>query len=278
VTLVNLTTMDRRIQNAYSRQGSIEIEREVGGRTTISAGYQYMRGLRLIAQVNQNVPSCVASGSNNGCRPIADYANNNQYSSAGDSTYHAVHVSLVERPSSWGNYRVSYTLSKSMNDVGEAFFNSPIDPFDIRKDWGRSDDDQRHRLVADGAVHTRAADVSGIVQAYSALPFNITSGTTTVQGTAGRPVVNGEFIPRNVGVGTPFFSINMRGGHTFHAGARASLQGFVEVFNLTNHRNVVTRNGNFGSGAFPTSPSPAFGQITAVGDPRTMQIGIRAQF
>ena len=41
-----------------------------------------------------------------------------------------------------------------MNNVGEFFFSSPIDPFDLSKDWGRSDDDQRHRLVISGAVHT----------------------------------------------------------------------------------------------------------------------------
>jgi len=28
---------------------------------------------------------------------------------------------------------VSYTLSKSMNNVGEFFFSSPIDPFDLSK-------------------------------------------------------------------------------------------------------------------------------------------------
>ena len=38
-----------------------------------------------------------------------------------------------------------------------------------------------------------------MVQAYSALPFNITSGVTTLQGTAGRPIVNGAFIERNAG-------------------------------------------------------------------------------
>ena len=41
-----------------------------------------------------------------------------------------------------------------MNNVGEAFFSSPIDPIDISKDWGRSDNDQRHRLVINGAVQT----------------------------------------------------------------------------------------------------------------------------
>ena len=30
--------------------------------------------------INQNVPTCVAAGTNNGCRPNPDYANNSQYS------------------------------------------------------------------------------------------------------------------------------------------------------------------------------------------------------
>ena len=116
-------------------------------------------------------------------------------------------MSFVQRPARWGNYRVSYTLSKSMNNVGENFFSSPIDPFDLSKDWGRSDDDQRHRLVVYGAREladgpgatawerlTHGFQLSGMLQAYSALPFNITSGVTTMQGTAGRPIVNGAFI------------------------------------------------------------------------------------
>ena len=154
VTLVNLTTMDRHLQNAYSRQASVEVERQLGDRSTVSVGYRYTRGLHLIMSVNQNVPGCVAAGTNNGCRPNPTYANNGQYSAAGHSNYHGLHLSFVQRPARWGNYRLSYTLSKSMNDVGENFFSSPIDPFDVSKDWGRSDDDQRHRLVASGAVQS----------------------------------------------------------------------------------------------------------------------------
>jgi outer membrane receptor protein involved in Fe transport len=47
VTLANLTTMDPNLQNAYSRQGSLEVERLIGDLTTVSAGYQYVRGLGL---------------------------------------------------------------------------------------------------------------------------------------------------------------------------------------------------------------------------------------
>jgi outer membrane receptor protein involved in Fe transport len=279
VTLPNLTTMDRALETAYSRQASVEVERQMTAGITVSAGYQFLRGANLLMSVNQNVPTCVATGTNNGCRPNPNYGNNSQYSAAGTSQYHGLHLSLVQRPARWGSYRVSYTLSKSMNNVGEFFFSSPIDPTDLSKDWGRSDDDQRHRLVVNGALDLPYTfQISGLVQFYSALPYNITSGVTTIQGTAGRPMVNGEFIPRNSGVGTAFFNTNLRVSFTFPVGSRLTFEPVVEAFNLTDHRNVVTRNTNFGAGAYPTNPSPTFGQVTSIGEPRSLQVGVRVRF
>jgi hypothetical protein len=290
VTLVNLTTMDPNLQNAYSRQASLEVERQVGSSGTASVGYSYVRGLNLIMSVNQNVPSCVASGTNNGCRPNPNYANNSQYSSVAESNYHGLHVSFTSRPAALGYYRVSYTLSKSMNNVGENFFSSPIDPFDLMKDWGRSDDDQRHRLVVSGGVNSSMApaettwerithgfQLSAMLQAYSALPFNITSGVTTVQGTAGRPIVNGGFIDRNTGKGSAFFTLSARLSRQFRIG-RTRIEGLAEIFNLTNRANAITRNANFGAGAYPTNPSATFNQITAVGEPRSAQLAVRVKF
>jgi outer membrane receptor protein involved in Fe transport len=291
VTLVNLTTMDRQLQNAYSRQASLEVERQVGKAGTVSVGYQYVSGQNLIMSVNQNVPTCTPAGTNNGCRPIADYANNSQYSAVAESNYHGLHVSFVQRPTRWGYFRVSYTLSKSMNNVGENFFSSPIDPFDLSKDSGRSDDDQRQRLVVTGAVNSSMApartawerlthgfQLSSLLQTYSALPFNITSGVTTIQGTAGRPIVDGEFIPRNVGEGSPFFTVSARLSRVLAIAGPVRVEGLAEVFNLTNHRDDLTRNTNFGSGEYPASPSATFGQVTAVGDPRTWQFALRVRF
>jgi hypothetical protein len=291
VTLVNLTTMDRNLQNASSRQASVELEHQLGQLMTVGVGYQYLRGRDLLLSINQNVPTCVASGTNNGCRPNPNYANNSQYSSAGESNYHGLHVSVMQRPTRWGHYRVSYTLSKSMNNLGEFFFSSPIDPTDLSKDWGRSDDDQRHRLIVSGAIQspmgpatsfvehlTHGFQLSAMLQAYSALPLNITSGVTTIQGTAGRPIVDGEFIDRNAGVGSDFLSLNLRVSRAFRLGGRVQVDALIEGFNLTNHMNVVTRNGNFGAGAYPTNPAPTFGQITAVGEPRAFQFGARIRF
>ena len=120
--------------------------------------------------------------------------------------------------------------------------------------------------------------MSGLVQAYSALPFNITSGVTTLQGTAGRPVVNGAFIPRNAGAGPDFLNASVRVSRVFPLRDRVKLEGLVEVFNLTNRANVVTLNGNFGAGPYPSNPSSTFGQATAVGEPRSVQLGVRARF
>jgi hypothetical protein len=125
---------------------------------------------------------------------------------------------------------------------------------------------------------THGLQVSAMLQAYSALPLNITSGITTIQGTAGRPMVDGAFIPRNSGEGSDYLNLNVRLGRTFHLGNRVQLEALAEGFNLTDHVNALTRNGNFGPGAYPSNPLSTFGQITAVGESRSFQLGARIRF
>jgi hypothetical protein len=289
--LFNFSTMDPNMRNARSHQGNFEVERQIGKNATLSVGYQHVRGLHLIISVNQNVPSCMASGTNNGCRPNPTYANNSQYSSLADSHYDGGYVSFLQRPAKWGNYRISYTYSKALANVGEFFFSSPIDNFNIWKDYSRSDDDQRSRLTFEGSVHTSAGkastawerfshgfQLSPSLTAYSPLPFNITTGASTIQGTSARPLINGVFIGRNAGEGHAIVNLNARLSRTFPLGERLRLQAIAEMFNLLNHVNVATLNGVFGAGAYPSNPSPTFGQITAVNDPRTAQFALRLSF
>jgi hypothetical protein len=289
--LVSFSTMNPHIQNSYSEQGSFEIEQHLGERSTLSVGYEHLRGLHLIVSVNQNVPTCTAAGTNNGCRPNPNYGNNSQYSSLADSHYDGLHISFVQRPVRWGNYRISYTWSKALDNVGEFFFSSPIDNFNVWRDYGRSDDDQRHRLVFDGSIHSpmgkgnttwgrvsHGFQLGGMLQYYSALPLNITSGVTTLQGTAGRPLVNGAFIGRNAGTGNDYFTVSMRLSRTFLVTERLGVEAMAEAFNALNHRNNLTLNGAFGSGAYPINPSSTFGQVTAVNDPRVLQLALRVRF
>jgi len=289
--LFNFSTMYPHMQNAYSEQGNFEIEHQLSKNSTLEVGYQHLRGLHLIISVNQNVPTCTAAGTNNGCRPNPTYGNDSQYSSLADSNYNALYVSFVERPSNWGNYRISYTYSKALDDVSEFFFSAPINNFNIWQDYGRSDDDQRNRLVFDGTVHTpfshgntawqrlsHGLQLTTMLQYYSPLPFNITTGANTIQGTSARPTINGVFINRNAGSGFDFFNLNARLSRAFQLTERLRMEALIEGFNLTNHVNGVTLNGVFGTGAYPTNPSPTYEQITAVGDPRAFQLALRFAF
>jgi hypothetical protein len=234
---------------------------------------------------------------------VVAYRNNSQYSSEGRSTYHGLHASFVQRAGGWSSLRVTYALSKSMNDVGEFFFSSPIDPTDVTRDWGRADDDQRHRLAINGTISspttpaattwqhlTHNFQVSGLLQYYSALPFNIVSGVGNMQGTTSRPFADGApsttnfdvrstaVIPRNAGRGSDFFTLNMRVSRTFCLGGDVKAEALAEAFNLTNQVNDLTRNTTWGAGAYPSNPVATFGQVTAVGDPRTFQLGVRLTF
>jgi hypothetical protein len=170
------------------------------------------------------------------------------------------------------------------------------------KDWGRSDNDQRHRLAISGSVNTpttpattmwehlsHGVQASLMLQYYSALPFNVVSGVTSLQGTAGRPLADGsvstanfdvravEFIPRNAGTGSDFFTMNVRVSRSFTIGG-SRLEALVDAFNLTDRSNPITRNTTFGPGSYPSNPVASFNTVTAVGDPRTLQFGLRLSF
>jgi hypothetical protein len=300
--LIGFTTMNRRLQNAYSEQAGLEVERQLSSSTTVSVNYQHVRGAHLIASINQNVPACTASADPiNLCRPNPGYQNNSQYSSAADSQYDALNVSLIQRPARRGGFRISYTLSKALNDVGEFFFSSPLNNFNLHQDWGRSDDDQRHRVVFDGYIESPTTpaqtkwehlshgfQLGGILQYYSALPFNVVSGVNTIQQTGGRPCFGlaandpacnlGSMIGRNIGTGFDFFTLNLRLTRTFPVGERLRINAIAESFNALNHRNDMIPNTTFGSGIYPTTARLTFGKPTAVGDPRTLQFALRMIF
>jgi hypothetical protein len=56
------------------------------------------------------------------------------------------------------------------------------------------------------------------------------------------------------------------------------MEAIAEAFNVLNHRNDMIPNTTFGTGIYPTTPRTTFGQPTAVGDPRQVQLGLRILF
>ena len=145
-----------------------------------------------------------------------------------------------------------------------------------------------------GAAHTwwqhlsHGFQLGAVLQYYSALPLNILSGVNTVQQTGGRPCAGlaataaactlNAMIGRNAGEGFDFFNVSSRLSRTFAVGERVRVQAMAEAFNLLNHRNDMVPNTTFGSGVFPDVPRSTFGQATAVGEPRTLQLALRVAF
>jgi hypothetical protein len=298
----NYSLMSSNIHTPYSQQASLALEQQLSEKSTLGISYQHVRGLHLIGSINTNINI-------DGTRPDHTRGNIKPYSSVFDSYYDGLEVSFQQRPVSWGSMRISYTWSKAIDDVSEFFFSAPINNFNPRQDRSLSDDDQRNRVTFDASLTsstrssnewvdhlTRGWRLGGILQYYSPLPFNITTGANTKQATSQRPcapgyslAVNGGLNPctealphavigRNVGIGFDFFSLNTRLSRTFALTGRIKLEGIAEAFNSLNHRNDMIPNATWGTGPYPVTPNATFGQASAVGDPRSVQLAARLSF
>jgi hypothetical protein len=264
----------------------VQAERELPGNAVISVGYLHLRALHIIASRNVNVPTVPASaGIPNLGRPDPNWGNIARFEGAGDSYYNALVVSFNQRASRWANVRVSYTLSKTTDDAGNFFFSTPQNNFNLRDDMGRSDNDQRHRLVVSGSFQAPAEGKEGLrrtlhgfqlsyIYTYaSRLPFNVLLGSDRNFDTNNndRPVGVG----RNTGHGFDFASFDLRLSRRFRLTERVALDLLAEGFNLFNRANFGVPNNTFGSG---TTPLATFGQPTAAFDPRQFQFGLKVSF
>ena len=281
-----ITTIDADIENAESWQGSVQVERELPRSVSITAAYQGLRGSKIIMSRNVNVPTLTAAqaaalGIPNLGRPDPNFGNISRYGSLGRSQYDGLTLSSRVPLTNWGHARVSYTFSKAFDDAGNAFFSTPQDNFDIRADWGLSDNDQRHRLVLSGAIEapstSRLAALRGFQLAWlftygSPQPFNIVTGGDRNNDTNVNDRPAG--VERNTGVGFDYQSLDLRLGYRLRI-AGVSAEASIDVFNALNRTNLLFPNNTFGQGAVPL---PAFGLATAAADPRQLQLGVRLRF
>lgn len=287
LTKPNITRIDPNIENSYSEQANVQVDRELPGDALISVGYLHLHALHIIASRNVNVPTVPASaGVPNLGRPDPNWGNIGRFEGSGDSYYNGLVVSFNKRAARWANVRLSYTLSKTTDDAGNFFFSTPQNNFNLRDDLGLSDNDQRHRLVLSGSIEApREANASGsrrvlngfqlsyIFTYASRLPFNVLLGSDRNFDTNNNDRPAG--VGRNTGHGFDFASLDMRLSRRFHITERVSLDVLAEGFNLLNRANFGVPNNTFGSGITPLA---TFGQPTAAFDPRQFQFGLKVSF
>ena len=85
-------------------------------------------------------------------------------------------------------------------------------------------------------------------------------------------------IGRNAGVGFDLFNLNTRLSRTFALTDQWRLETIAESFNALNHRNDMIPNATWGTNPYPATANASFGQATAVGDPRSVQLALRISF
>jgi Carboxypeptidase regulatory-like domain/TonB dependent receptor-like, beta-barrel len=282
--LPSVTTIDPKIESAYTQQASLQIERELTASASLSVGYMRTRGLHLILSRNANVPRFpVSGGVPNQGRPNPNFANISRFEGSGDSYYNGLTVSLNRRFRRWAGARVSYTFSKAIDNTGNAFFFTPQDNFNLRDERGRGDNDQRHVLAVSGVLAAPETaggglwrrviagfQLSSIFRYGSALPFNLLTGADRNNDTNvnDRPVGVG----RNTGEGFDFAALDLRLSRRIRFTERMRLEVIVEGFNMFNRANFQLPNATFGTGG---TPNANFGRPTAAADPRQIQFGLR---
>lgn len=288
---INITTIDPNIAASYSQQASVQVEREIGGAVSVAAGYQWLRGLHLILSRNANVPrysaaEAAALGIPNLGRPDSRYGNVSRYESSGDSYYNGLLVSARVRARRWAEARLSYNLSKGIDNAGNFFFSTPQDNFNLRDDRGLSDNDQRHRVTASAVLTSPVAKSKSVMNALAAdwqlsplfvytsrLPFNVQAGFDRNNDTNlnDRPYGVG----RNTGKGFDSASLDLRLSRRFHLSERWTVEAIAESFNTLNRTNRALPNAVHGPNAAPLA---SFGKATAVNSPRQLQFALRLGF
>jgi len=282
-TKPNITRIDPNIETSYSRQINFQVERELPGNAVVSVGYLNVRAYHVILSRNVNVPTVPASaGIPNLGRPDPNWGNISRFESSGNSYYDGMVVSLNKRAARWANVRVSYTLSKTIDDSGNFFFSSVQDNFNIRDDRGLSDNDQRHRLVVSGSLEApEQGNTKGFQRALrgfqfgyiftyaSPLPFNVLLGVDRNFDTNNNDRPAG--VGRNTGRGFDYASLDLRLSRRFKLTERVGVQLLAEGFNVLNRANLGVPINTLSAG-------PRFGQPTQAFDPRQFQFGLKVEF
>ena len=184
----------------------------------------------------------------------------------GYAYYEALDVNLNHRFNHGFSMLASYTWSHAIDNVDPDIpGQNPNDPnFTGAVENGNAIFDQRHRFVLSG-IYTAPWKIrlGGVATLASGLPYNISTGTTNGGDNGGetdRPVINGEVIARNAGLGRPIYDFAPFVAREFVLSERLRLDLRAEAFNVFNHANFVGYSGTYGNGS---TPGPGFGQPLA---------------
>ncbi len=298
-------SIDPGLETPYAHHLSAGMQRELPGQIALATDFVYVRGFKQLSTLDYN-PLVPSLGPNRRPSDVNGVAGTSasvlQYTSFGETWYRGLTVTASRRYIDRHQLLISYTLSKA-DDNGTDFQSEFIaqdsgrgrDPnnidglpigFDPDSEKGPSLQDQRHRLVASGIyMLPKAIELSSIITVGSGRPYNILAGVDlNADGDGGatdraRTTLAdiATSVHRNGGTLSTHAAIDLRLARRFAVG-RMNVDGIFEVFNLFNRSNYTAVNNVFGTGSYPASPAPTFGQFTQAAAPRQIQLAMKIGF
>jgi len=199
---------------------------------------------------------------------LEDYNNN-----VANAVYHGGTLTVIERVK-YFNLTANYTYSHGIDNGNfTTFINLPVNQFDFAAERANSNQDVRHRFVANFTANgpddtwMRHFTLSSIVTLQSGRPFTIFWGGTglgdvaggatdrvggaPLTGTTCTSVFNCDtVIPRNTYIGDPLYTWDFHLGRYFQLTEGIKLNVAVDAFNLLNRSNVDEITPVYGSPVF----------------------------
>lgn len=255
------------IRAPYLIQASFGVERKLGrGRNYLAVDYTMLRGVRLYRMRNTNAPL-----PGTGARPNPNFGNIDQFESSGMSRSHSLTVTSQMTLHRRVDFVAQYKLSWAMDDTS-GLFSLPANNYDLRSEWGRSDFDQRHRFNLMGVYQLPFGFRAGsVVNLYSGIPFNTTTGLDNNQDTVANDRPPG--MGRNQGQGPGYANVDLhlsRGIRLRKNGDKPKVILGLDAFNAFNHTNFENFVGIL--------TSPFFGRANAAKPARQLQFSLKFDF
>jgi hypothetical protein len=308
------TAVDRNLRSPYTEQGNLEIDHSFGRGFTLSAGYLFVAGHKLVRPIDLNVGPPVGVQPSTGkniyafairdpnipAPPAGSPGTNGIFyftDSTGNSIYHGLTIQVIEKAGKYFSLDANYTLSHTLDDgTFVTFVSTPQSNAQRNLERANSNQDARHRFVANFVADApqdsfaRNFQLSSIVTLQSARPFTLFVGFDA--NNDGNPVTDrvGNS-PRNSYRGDNLATVDLRLSRAVHLGEQKVLNLSVDGFNIFNHANIdevfsvygapdfvpgLTVPRHFGDGGI--GPSGAVGAPRTAFNTRQFQLGAKFTF
>lgn len=269
-----INIIDNDLQNPMVHQMNAGVQQQLGTDFVLRADYVRNVGTHfIIGRIIGTVPFNPVVGGPEIVKNLESSVRTN---------YDGLLVSLEKRFARRHQFRASYTLSKSNNFANDdqiPFSNGPIDSNDLRREYGPTPNDQRHRFSFSGVFQLPwGVRVSPILTLASSVPLDIllpdgssrvcelsrnagarefhtgaqlNAALTQINAAGGSLCPNADpstgFKPRvllplvrdDLEFGDNFSSLDLRVSKVFRIGERFTIEPIAEVFNLFDVTNVL---------------------------------------